>query len=73
MFAAITPCIAFGSAAERTTLTAYIFFLFIWSTIVYDFIAYWNWAANGWLHNFGVLDFAGGTPVHINSGFSALA
>jgi hypothetical protein len=35
----------------------------VWSTLVYDFIAYWTWAENGWLHDYGVLDFAGGTPV----------
>ena len=51
----------------------YVIFSFIWSTFVYDFITYWTWAPNGFLHNFGVLDFAGGTPVHITSGFSALA
>jgi Amt family ammonium transporter len=44
MFAAITPCVAFGSAAERTTLTSYLIFLFVWSSLVYDFIAYWTWA-----------------------------
>ena len=40
----------------------YVVFSFIWSTLVYDFIAYWTWAPNGWLHDFGVLDYAGGTP-----------
>jgi Amt family ammonium transporter len=48
-------------------------FLVIWSTVVYDFIAYWEWAPNGWLRAMGVLDYGGGTPVHICSGFSALA
>ncbi len=51
----------------------YLVFLFVWSTLVYDIIAYWTWSGNGWLHDYGVLDFAGGTPVHITSGFSALA
>jgi len=73
LFAAITPCIAFGGAAERTTLPAYLIFLVAWSTLVYDFIAYWTWSPHGWLRTFGVLDFAGGTPVHIASGFSAMA
>jgi Amt family ammonium transporter len=73
MFACITPALAFGSVAERTPILTFVVFTLIWSTFVYDFIAYWNWAPNGWLHNFGVLDFAGGTPVHITSGFSALA
>lgn len=54
-------------------ILTYVIFSFIWSTLVYDFITYWTWASNGWLHSFGVLDFAGGTPVHITSGFSALA
>jgi len=54
-------------------MPAYVLFLVIWSTTVYDFIAYWVWAPNGWLKAYGVLDFAGGTPVHITSGFSALA
>jgi ammonium transporter, Amt family len=74
MFAAITPCLAFGSAAERTTLPVYIIFLFVWSTVVYDIVAYWVWAPNGWLlKRYEALDYAGGTPVHIVSGFSALA
>ena len=54
-------------------MPAYILFLVIWSTVVYDIIAYWVWAPNGWLRVMGALDFAGGTPVHICSGFSALA
>ena len=48
-------------------------FIFIWSTIVYDPIAYWTWNANGWTFKLGGLDFAGGTPVHISSGAAALA
>ena len=48
-------------------------FLFLWSTLVYDFIAHWIWAIDGWLRDYGVLDFAGGTPVHLTSGFSAFA
>jgi Amt family ammonium transporter len=51
----------------------FIVFLFVWSTLVYDFIAYWTWADRGFLKALGVLDFAGGTPVHITSGVSALA
>ncbi len=54
-------------------IPAYILFLFSWSTLVYDFVAYWTWAPNGWLRGLEVLDFAGGSPVHITSGFSALA
>ncbi|KAI3646121.1 hypothetical protein MP228_009049 [Amoeboaphelidium protococcarum] len=73
MFAAITPCLALGAAAERLRIFPTIFFLFIWSTLVYDIIAYWTWAPNGWLHKMGSLDFAGGTPVHIASGAAGLA
>lgn len=48
-------------------------FVFVWSTIVYDPIAYWTWNPNGWSFKLGGLDFAGGTPVHISSGAAALA
>lgn len=72
-YAAIAPCIAFGSAAERTPLSVYLIFLLFWSTFVYDLIAFWNWSPNGWLAQLGSLDFAGGTTVHITAGFSALA
>lgn len=73
MFAAITPALAFGSAAERTRIIPAIFFLFIWSTLVYDFLAFWTWGPTGWLKKLGSLDFAGGTPVHIASGSAGLA
>jgi len=73
MFAAITPALAIGSAAERGRLLPAVVFIFIWSTIVYDPIACWTWSVNGWSHVKGGLDFAGGTPVHISSGFAALA
>lgn len=46
---------------------------FFWTTLVYDFVAYWTWNKSGWLNVLGVLDFAGGGPVHVASGFSALA
>jgi len=73
MFAAITPALAIGSAAERGRIIPSILFIFIWSTIVYDPIACWTWNANGWSFTMGGLDFAGGTPVHISSGAAALA
>jgi len=73
MFAAITPALAIGSAAERGRILPTIVFIFIWSTIVYDPIACWTWNPNGWAFKLGVLDFAGGTPVHISSGAAALA
>lgn len=73
MFAAITPALAIGAAADRGRMLPAIVFIFIWATIVYDPIAYWTWNANGWSFKMGGLDFAGGTPVHISSGAAALA
>ncbi|KAJ2771118.1 hypothetical protein IWQ57_002356 [Coemansia nantahalensis] len=73
MFAALTPALALGGAAERIRVFPVILFSFIWSTLVYDPIAYWSWAPSGWLFKLGELDYAGGTPVHISSGFAALA
>ncbi|KAJ1677301.1 hypothetical protein EV182_006454, partial [Spiromyces aspiralis] len=73
MFAGITPGLAVGAAAERLRLMPSILYFFFWSTLVYCPIAYWTWAPNGWLYKLGSLDFAGGTPVHICSGFAALA
>ena len=73
MFAVITPALITGAFAERFKFSAYIIFLFLWSTIVYDPIAHWVWGVGGWIHNLGALDFAGGLVVHISSGVSALA
>ncbi|KAJ2796711.1 hypothetical protein H4R20_005444 [Coemansia guatemalensis] len=73
MFAALTPALAIGGAAERVRVFPIIIFCFIWTTIVYDPIAYWSWAPSGWMAKMGELDYAGGTPVHIASGFAALA
>jgi len=73
MFACITVALAVGAIAERGRLGPTLVFIFIWTTIVYDPIAYWTWNANGWSFKLGGLDFAGGTPVHISSGTAALA
>ncbi|CAO3658164.1 unnamed protein product [Rhizopus stolonifer] len=73
MFAALTPALAIGAAAERARILPMIIFIFIWSTLVYDFIAYWTWNPNGWSAKLGAVDFAGGTPVHISSGAASLA
>jgi Amt family ammonium transporter len=72
MFSAITVAVISGSVAERMTFPAFIVFALLWSTLVYDPITHWVWATNGWLKNLGVLDFAGGHPVEINSGISGL-
>ncbi|KAI7872996.1 ammonium transporter AmtB-like domain-containing protein [Spinellus fusiger] len=73
MFACITPALAFGSAAERMSLGPAILFVFVWTTLVYDIITCWVWGPNGWLTLLGVMDYAGGTPVHISSGLAAVA
>lgn len=73
MFAVITPALITGAFAERMKFSAFIVFVLLWATLVYDPMAHWVWAAGGWLHNKGTLDFAGGTVVHIISGVGALA
>jgi Amt family ammonium transporter len=52
---------------------SFILFTLLWATLVYDPIAHWVWGTGGWIRNLGVLDFAGGTVVHVSSGVSALA
>ncbi|KAI8868069.1 ammonium transporter [Ramicandelaber brevisporus] len=73
MFAAITPALAVGAAAERGRLIPTAVFVLLWTTVVYDFIAYWTWNPMGWAFKLESLDFAGGLPVHISSGVAALA
>ena len=72
MFSAITVAVISGSVAERMTFPAFLVFALLWSTFVYDPITHWVWGMDGWLKNLGVLDFAGGHPVEINSGVSGL-
>lgn len=73
MFAVITPALIIGAFAERMKFSAYLIFTLLWATFVYDPIAHWVWGSTGWLKTMGVLDFAGGTVVHINAGIAALA
>jgi ammonium transporter, Amt family len=73
MFAVITPALIIGAFAERMKFSAFLVFSILWSTIVYDPMAHWVWGVGGWLRDFGALDFAGGTVVHINAGMAALA
>ncbi len=73
MFAVITPALISGAIAERIKFPAYILFILLWTTIVYDPVAHWVWGTGGWMKSLGVLDFAGGIVVHITSGISALA
>ncbi len=72
-FAIITPALIAGAVAERISFRAYIFFILLWSTFVYCPLAHMVWAEDGWLYKLGVLDYAGGTVVHISSGVSAMA
>jgi len=73
MFASLTPMIMLGATAERGRFAPALVFTFIWQTIVYCPVACWTWNANGWSYIMGTLDYAGGGPVHINSGVGALA
>ena len=73
MFALITPALISGSIAERVKVSGYVVFIALWATLVYDPVAHWVWAGNGWLLNMGALDFAGGTVVHLISGIAGLA
>ncbi len=72
MFAIITPAIIAGAVAERMKFSSFVVFMGLWSLLVYSPLAYMVWGAGGYLLELGALDFAGGTVVHISSGFSAL-
>ncbi len=72
-FAIITPALICGSFAERMKFSAMLWFMGIWLLVVYCPIAHWVWEPSGWLAVKGVLDFAGGTVVHINAGIAGLA
>jgi len=73
MFAVITPALILGAFAERMKFSAFCVFILLWATIVYDPVAHWVWGVGGFVRNWGALDFAGGTVVHINAGMTALA
>ncbi|KAJ1340217.1 hypothetical protein BSLG_005210 [Batrachochytrium salamandrivorans] len=87
-FASITVALIYGAVVERIRLIPALVFAFLWTTLVYDPITYWSWANHGWIRNLGCLttaapdhtpcgvgslDFAGGGPVHVASGFAGLA
>lgn len=73
MFAIITPALIVGGLAERVKFSSFLVFIVLWATLIYDPLAHWVWGTGGWLHNLGILDFAGGTVVHISSGVAGLA
>jgi Amt family ammonium transporter len=72
-FAIITPALITGSFAERVRFSSYLLFICLFSLFVYAPLAHWTWHPDGFLHKLGVLDFAGGTVVHMSAGFAALA
>ncbi|MDG6244344.1 MAG: ammonium transporter [Methanolobus sp.] len=72
VFAGITLAILTSGVAERIKLSSFIVLGLLWTTFVYDPLAHWAWGG-GWASEMGALDFAGGTVVHISSGFGALA
>ena len=72
-FAIITPALITGSFAERVKFTSYLIFMCLFSLLIYAPLAHWTWHPDGFLRKLGVLDFAGGTVVHMSAGFAALA
>ena len=72
MFATITPALIVGAFAERMKFSAMLVFMALWLTLCYAPVCHWVWGG-GWLEGYGVLDFAGGTVVHINAGITGFA
>ncbi|MPR36446.1 ammonium transporter [Salmonirosea aquatica] len=72
-FAVITPALVTGSMAERVNFRSYVLFIILFSLFVYAPLAHWTWHPEGLLFKMGVLDFAGGTVVHMSAGWAALA
>ncbi len=72
-FAIITPALITGGLAERVRFTSLMLFIILFSLFIYAPLAHWTWHPDGFLRKWGVLDFAGGTVVHISAGFAALA
>jgi len=70
-FVIITPALIVGAFAERMKFSALLVFMALWATFVYAPVCHWVWGG-GWLGDYGVLDFAGGTVVHINAGIAGL-
>jgi len=71
-FAIITPALICGALADRMKFSALLWFIGLWAVLVYAPIAHWVWGPGGFLNEAGILDFAGGTVVHINSGVAGL-
>ena len=71
-FAIITPALFTGSFAERVRFSSYLLFMILFSIFIYAPLAHWTWHPDGFLRKLGVLDFAGGTVVHMSAGIAAL-
>ena len=71
-FAIITPALIVGAFVDRMRFSALLIFITVWVTFVYAPITHWVWGDGGWLGARGILDFAGGTVVHINAGIAGL-
>jgi len=71
-FCIITAALVSGAVVERMRFSTFLVFMVLWSILIYPVLAHWVWGG-GWLQSHGVLDFAGGVPVEMASGFSALA
>jgi len=72
-FAVITPALITGAFAERIKFKSYLIFITLFMLFIYTPLAHWTWHPDGFLRKWGVLDFAGGTVVHMSAGFAALA
>jgi Amt family ammonium transporter len=72
-FAIITPALTTGAFAERVRFNSYCLFLCLFTIFIYAPLAHWTWHPQGFLHQMGILDFAGGTVVHMSAGLAALA
>jgi Amt family ammonium transporter len=70
-FAIITPALVIGAYAERVKFSGMLLFSLLWLLVVYCPVAHWVWG-DGWLQKMGLMDFAGGTVVHLNAGMAAL-
>jgi Amt family ammonium transporter len=71
-FAIITPALIVGAFVERMKFSAMLWFIVLWSLLVYAPVAHWVWEPGGWIARMGALDFAGGTVVHVNAGIAGL-
>ena len=71
-FAIITPALIVGAFAERMKFSSIMLFVVLWSTLVYFPVCHWVWNSNGWLAQMGLIDFAGGTVVHVTAGVAAV-